>query len=53
MDRRDWKAAQTTAMDSREAIKLVYPFKDVWKFELLTRGWYYEKREDHEQQEPG
>ena len=53
MDREDWKAAQTAGLEPWEALELIYPFKDVWKFELPPAGWYYEKRGEDEKQPPG
>ncbi len=44
MDRKDWKEGQSGEMMSQEAIKRFYPFKDVWKFEIIPGGWYPEKR---------
>ena len=42
MEKKDWKRSQEEALDQREAIKLVNPFKDVLEFEIRPGGWYFE-----------
>jgi hypothetical protein len=46
VDRKDWKNAQTRKISPQDAIKLLYPFKNIWKFEVRPRGWYPEKKKN-------
>ncbi len=40
MDRKDWKKGQTGEMSQQEAIKLLFPFKDAWDFEVIPDVGY-------------
>jgi hypothetical protein len=40
IDRKDYLKSKKENIPSNEAIELVYPFKDVWKFEIRPAGWY-------------
>ena len=44
MDRKDWKDAQTGKISQKEGIDRSYPFKDVWKFEVIPGGWYSDEQ---------
>lgn len=35
MDRKDWKNVNTGKMSAQRAIKCSYPFKNIWKFEIV------------------
>ena len=42
--RKDWKDAHTGKISQKEGIDRLYPFKDVWKFEVIPWGWYSDKQ---------
>ena len=42
MDRKDWKKGQEEVFQSKDALEVISPFKDVWEFEIQPAGWYKE-----------
>ncbi len=44
MDKKDWKNIKTGNMSAKEIIKCLYPFKDIWEFEVVPGGWYPESQ---------
>jgi len=43
MDRKNWEDAQTEKLSQLEAIDRVYPFKNIWQFDVGSARWYREK----------
>ncbi len=42
IDRKDWRRVQQEKLDSTHMIKCLYPFKDMWYFEVEPGGWRYD-----------
>ncbi len=43
LEKRDWRARDRMNGSPKKAIERVRLFKDVWDFELISRGWYPSK----------
>ena len=46
LDKKDWRTGNKKEIDSSEAFKRMYVFKDHLNFEVVPGGWYPDEKKD-------